>query len=102
MHGAGSSQGGEGHGTSTSRPGTTLGWKNPNRPGRHYGVSTGRLPGAVVEPCDFGVPPWNTWPGQRGDLYLPYLLMRANAGDLGARPVVGPFWESPDILLLAD
>jgi hypothetical protein len=27
--------------------------------------------------------------------------MRANAGDLGARPVVGPFWESPDILLLA-
>jgi hypothetical protein len=28
--------------------------------------------------------------------------MRANAGDQGARPVVGPFWESPDILLLAD
>jgi hypothetical protein len=27
--------------------------------------------------------------------------MRANAGDLGARPVTGPFWESPDILLLA-
>jgi hypothetical protein len=27
--------------------------------------------------------------------------MRANPGDLGARPVVGPFWESPDILLLA-
>jgi hypothetical protein len=27
--------------------------------------------------------------------------MRANAGDLGARPVAGPFWESPDILLLA-
>lgn len=27
--------------------------------------------------------------------------MRANAGDLAARPVVGPFWESPDILLLA-
>ncbi|MEO6702910.1 MAG: hypothetical protein ABI140_18780 [Jatrophihabitantaceae bacterium] len=27
--------------------------------------------------------------------------MRANQGDLGARPVVGPFWESPDILLLA-
>ncbi|MCW2804383.1 MAG: hypothetical protein JWN06_2600 [Propionibacteriaceae bacterium] len=74
---------------------------NPNRPGRHYGVSTGRLPGAVVDPCDFQVPPWNTWPGTRGELYLPYLLMRANAGDLGARPVVGPFWESPDILLLA-
>jgi hypothetical protein len=83
------------------RPGVTLGWNNPQRPGRHYGVSTGRLPGGVVDPCDFQVPPWDTWPGTRGDLYLPYLLMRANAGDLGARPVVGPFWESPDILLLA-
>jgi hypothetical protein len=27
--------------------------------------------------------------------------MRANAGDLGARPVQGPFWESPDIFILA-
>ncbi len=34
-------------------------------------------------------------------MYLPFLFLRANAGDLGARPVVGPFWESPDILLLA-
>jgi hypothetical protein len=33
---------------------------------------------------------------------LPYLFMRANPGDLGARPVVGaPFWESPDIFILA-
>jgi hypothetical protein len=60
------------------------------------------VPGGRLDPCDFSTPPWNTWPGTRGDLYLPYLLMRANAGDLGARPVVGPFWESPDILLLAD
>lgn len=84
-----------------ARTGATLDWANPNRPGRHYGQTTGRLPGGVVEPCDFGVPPWDTWPGTRDHLYLPYLLMRANAGDLGARPVVGPFWESPDILLLA-
>jgi hypothetical protein len=56
----------------------------------------------VLDPCDFGNPPWNQWPGDRGDLYLPFLFMRANPGDLGARPVVGPFWESPDILLLAD
>ena len=34
-------------------------------------------------------------------MFLPFLFMRANQGDLGARPVVGPFWESPDILLLA-
>ena len=26
------------------------GWKNPNRPGRHYGVSTGRLPGGRRRP----------------------------------------------------
>ncbi|MEM5404429.1 hypothetical protein [Paraburkholderia unamae] len=33
---------------------------------------------------------------------LPYLFMRANPGDLGARPVVqAPFWESPDIFILA-
>ncbi|GAB3809397.1 hypothetical protein [Micromonospora zhanjiangensis] len=80
---------------------TTIGWKNPNRPGRVCGVSTGRLPGGQLDPCDFTTPPWNQWPGQRGDLYLPFLFLRANAGDLGARPVVGPFWESPDVLLLA-
>jgi hypothetical protein len=34
-------------------------------------------------------------------MYLPFLFMRANPGDFGTRPVVGPFWESPDILLLA-
>lgn len=95
---------GKGGGGSTGTPapdGTTLGWKNPNRPGRHCGTSTGQVPGGRLDPCDFTTPPWNQWPGQRGDLYLPFLFMRANAGDLGARPVVGPFWESPDILLLA-
>jgi hypothetical protein len=87
-----------------SRPGggITLGWKNPNRPARHYGTSTGVIPNGELDPCDFSTPPWNSWPGTRGDLFLPFLFMRANAGDLGARPVVGPFWESPDILLLAD
>ena len=88
----------------TGRPGggITLGWKNPNRPARHYGTTTGVIPSGQLDPCDFSTPPWNTWPGTRGDLFLPFLFMRANAGDLGARPVVGPFWESPDILLLAD
>src|SRR6202035_4388404 len=87
-----------------TRPGAgiTLGWKNPNRPARHYGTSTGVIPGGELDPCDFSTPPWNSWPGTRGDLFLPFLFLRAHAGDLGARPVVGPFWESPDILLLAD
>ncbi|HEY8287677.1 MAG TPA: hypothetical protein VIG49_00325 [Acetobacteraceae bacterium] len=33
---------------------------------------------------------------------MPYLFMRANPADLGARPVVNaPFWESPDIFILS-
>jgi hypothetical protein len=36
--------------------------------------------------------------GPRKDEYLPYLLIRANSGDRGGRPVSGGvFWESPDI-----
>jgi hypothetical protein len=39
--------------------------------------------------------------GPRPQLDLPYLFMRANPADLGARPIVNaPFWESPDIYLL--
>ncbi|HLO18824.1 MAG TPA: hypothetical protein VK206_28590, partial [Anaerolineales bacterium] len=37
--------------------------------------------------------------GQRKDEYLPYLLIRANAGDRGKRPLTVPFWESPDIFV---
>lgn len=85
-----------------AQDGTSIGWKNPRRPGRHCGTSTGTLPGGELSPSDFDPKGPNTWPGQRADLYLPFLFMRANPGDLGARPVVGPFWESPDILILAD
>ncbi|MEP7053883.1 MAG: hypothetical protein ABI912_01375 [Actinomycetota bacterium] len=92
---------GPGGGGGKGEDGTTVGWHNPDRPGRHCGTSTGEVPGAEVEPGNFGTKPPNEWPGQRGDLFLPFLFMRANPGDLGARPVVGPFWESPDVLLLA-
>jgi hypothetical protein len=81
--------------------GTTVGWNNPKRPGHHCGTSTGQLPGGDVRPGNFDHHPPNQWPGPRDQMYLPFLFMRANPGDLGARPVVGPFWESPDILLLA-
>ncbi|MDQ1710138.1 MAG: hypothetical protein QOG49_1523, partial [Frankiaceae bacterium] len=91
--GEGGGQGGAG--------GTTVGWHNPDRPGHHCGTSTGAVPGGQLTPGNFGGKPPNEWPGQRADLYLPFLFMRANPGDLGARPVVGPFWESPDVLLLA-
>ena len=44
----------------TGRPGggITLGWKNPNRPARHYGTSTGVIPSGQLDPCDFSTPPW--------------------------------------------
>jgi hypothetical protein len=35
--------------------------------------------------------------GPRKDEYLPFLFVRANAGDNGSRPLNGVFWESPDI-----
>jgi hypothetical protein len=72
------------------------------RPPHVTGTSDGTLPGGVVDPGGIigtiSRPP-TVWPGPRDRLYLPFLFMRANAGDLGARPVVGPFWESPDILI---
>jgi hypothetical protein len=75
----------------------------PTRPGRPQGGDTGRINDPTpLTPGDINSPnPPGVWVGQRKDLYLPYLFMRANPGDLGARRVVGPFWESPDILLLA-
>ncbi len=72
------------------------------RPPHVTGTGDGTVPGGVVGPGTIigtiSRPP-NVWPGPRDQLYLPFLFMRANAGDLGARPVVGPFWESPDILI---
>lgn len=40
--------------------------------------------------------------GKRKDEYLPFLVIRANAGDRGARPFNGVFWESPDIFIAPD
>jgi hypothetical protein len=75
----------------------------PGRPTRPSGSDSGGLypgvgmtPGNITNPNGPGV-----FVGPRALLDLPYLFMRANPADLGARPVVGPFWESPDIFLLA-
>jgi hypothetical protein len=72
------------------------------RPPHITGTNDGTLPGGVADTGGIigtiSRPP-DVWPGPRDRLYLPFLFMRANAGDLGARPVVGPFWESPDILI---
>jgi hypothetical protein len=77
---------------------------NPGRPDKTTGTDNGRLdePNPVLTPDDLENPnPPGVWVGPRQDLFLPFLFMRANPGDTGARPAVGPFWESPDILLLA-
>ena len=76
----------------------------PGRPVRPQGTSSGTVqpgveltPGLINQPDKPGV-----WGGPRAELQLPYLFMRANPGDLGARPIVNaPFWESPDIFILA-
>jgi hypothetical protein len=76
--------------------------KRPGRPTRPEGTSNGRLDqGGPLTKGDIDAPDVpGVWVGPRADLELPYLFMRANPGDLGARPVVGPFWESPDIFIL--
>jgi hypothetical protein len=78
------------------------GGKPPGRPGHVTGTSDGSL-GPITDPGGIiGVvtrPP-TAWPGPRTKLYLPYLFLRAFAGDTGTRPVNGVFWESPDILVM--
>jgi hypothetical protein len=74
----------------------------PGRPTRPQGTSNGRLDeGGPMTKGDVEAPDIpGVWVGPRADMDLPYLFMRANPADLGARPVVGPFWESPDIFIL--
>src|SRR5450759_1192690 len=72
------------------------------RPGHVTGTSDGTL-GPVTDPggiIGIVTRPPTVWPGPRTKLYLPYIFMRAFAGDTGARPVNGVFWESPDILVM--
>lgn len=81
---------GTGTGSGTGRPTHTTGGSDGSLSGGVVGI--GGVVGVTTRPP-------GVWPGTRGQLYLPYLFIRANAGDLGARPVNGVFWESPDILI---
>ena len=97
-HGGGGSGGGGGHGDAGD------GDPNPNRPTRPAGSDTGRLrDGGPLNKGDIQKPnPPGVFVGPRSDMDLPYLFMRANAADLGKRPITNaPFWESPDIVVLA-
>jgi len=87
---------------STTGPGTT-GTTPPGRPTHQTGTTDGSIDGGIAAPGGIiGIPtrPPTVWPGPRTRLFLPFLFIRATAGDTAARPVVGPFWESPDILIL--
>jgi hypothetical protein len=88
--------------SSTSGTGTGV-TGGTGRPVHSTGTSDGSgsaglgAPGGIIS-----VPsrPPTVWPGPRTQLYLPFLFIRATAGDTAARPIVGTFWESPDILIL--
>lgn len=89
------------HGGTEDDGGGKDGGQGGHRPGRHPGKDTGGLdgplePGEVTTPVAPG-----EWKGPRKDQQLPFLFLRANPGDTGTRPVVGPFWESPDVYILA-
>jgi hypothetical protein len=95
--GSGHDHGGHGH---DGDDGGSSG-KDGGRPTRTPGTSDGSL-GEPLTPDDLHDPPGRgQWPGPRKDMQLPYLFMRANPGDTGTRPVQGPFWESPDVYILA-
>ncbi len=73
------------------------------RPTRPQGKNTGRLDrGGAITKDDVEHPnPPGTWGGQRSSMFLPFLYIRTNPGDIGVRPSPGPFWESPDITILS-
>ena len=74
------------------------------RPVHVTGGSDGSFSGGITgigDVIDLMTRPPDVWPGSRSQLPLPLLFVRAKAGDMGARPVAGVFWESPDILIAA-
>ena len=89
------SKGGKG-GKGGKGPGTVA------RPVHQTGTSDGSIGGGLQGGGIIKIPsrPPNVWPGTRTQLYLPFLFIRAVAGDTAARPLVGTFWESPDIIIL--
>jgi hypothetical protein len=77
--------------------------KAPGQPGHVTGTSDGSIGTPITDPggiIDVITRPPTVWPGSRTELHLPYLFIRAFAGDTAIRPVNGVFWESPDILVM--
>jgi hypothetical protein len=72
-------------------------WK-PNEPD---GERWRRFPGVLLEEVRRGSGPKGPVFGKRKNELLPYLVVRAGAGDHGQRPWAGSFWESPDIFVVS-
>jgi hypothetical protein len=73
-----------------------------SRPGKTVGTSRGTIDGTPITMGDLKTHHHGTsWPGERKDMPIPLLFLRCKPGDNGTRPVVGSFWESPDIHILA-
>ena len=97
--GGGSGGGGGGGGGKGAGDGSPGG---KGRPTHQTGTSDGTIKnGAGGKGGITSVPgrPKTQWPGTRTQLYLPFLAIRAWAGDTAKRPIQGPFWESPDVLI---
>ncbi len=62
----------------------------------------GKFTQAVIEIMRDGGSPKGPRFGPRKNEYLPYLLIRADAGDRGNRPLTIRFWESPDVFVAPD
>lgn len=83
------------------RPGFTAGrGKRPVAPpGTDSANTRERFQGVLLDEIRRGFGPGGPRFGPRAQEYLPWLLIRAHAGDRGARPVQGIFWDSPDIFI---
>lgn len=82
------------------------GWKPGDKPPENplAGATDGddlqrRFKKAVVDLIQTGGGGFGPKFGPRKNEYLPYLVVRANGGDRGSRPLITPFWESPDIFV---
>ncbi len=62
----------------------------------------GKFNQAVIDILRTGGSPKGPKLGPRKNEYLPFLLIRADAGDRGRRALTIPFWESPDIFVAAN
>ena len=76
--------------------------KNPFEGTTESEAQRGKFTQAVTEIIRDGGSPKGPRFGPRKDEYLPYLLIRADAGDRGKRALTIPFWESPDVFVAPD